>query len=275
MADDVVQSTPAGGETPASAPVAATPATPAALVPAATSSGTPQTPATGAIPEGYVPSYRLREAREAAVRQANEQFQSQQAQAQAQIENYRRQVAALTGISPQNQNPEVDAVRDQFGRLYPGLTKLEAAADQLLALQERAQDLEAQNQHYWETYGRSSTDRLFEQAEKALGGPLSEEGRRVLHSSFVGFIQSSPELTARYSKDPSLVNDFVKMFTSSFMDPVRRASAAGVMGRAGQIASLPQDTPGGAPSASPVPKLNGLDERVAAGWQMWNHNKNQ
>ena len=261
-----------GGATPTPAPVEATPSTSAAPVAATPQTGTPQAPATGAPQgqEGWVPSYRLREAREAATRQAGEQYAQREAQQQARYAEMERKFNALAGITPPA-DPEVSQVRDQFGRLYPGLSKIEENADRLLGLMERAGDLESQNQHYWQTYGRQTVDRLFTSASTALGSPLSDEGKRALHSAFTGWVSSSPELTARYTNDPTIVDDFMRVFTSSFIDPARRAASAQVVDRTGQL--LPRDTPGGAPRATPAPTLQNLDERVAAGWAMFNHNK--
>jgi len=86
----------------------------------------------------------------------------------------------------------------------------------------------------------------------------------MLHSNFVGFVQSSPELTARYSSDPKLIEDFWKAFSSGFIDPVRRASTAQVVNRA--PGALPQDTPAGAPRVAGPPQAKDLDERAANAW---------
>jgi hypothetical protein len=112
-------------------------------------------------------------------------------------------------------------------------------------------------------------ERLFKNAETTLGAPLSEEGKRGLHSAFVGFVQSSPELTARYSEDPTIVEDFWKLMSSTLIDPVRRSTAAGVQARL--PVGLPQDTPGsGTPPVAGPPHPKDLDERVATGWTAFN-----
>ncbi len=257
-----------------SAPSAApAPATPSAATPAPATSGAPQAPATGAPGEGWVPSYRLREANERAQRDYESRLANERASWQQQWEQAQQQIRALVGVQPPA-NPEVAAVRNQFGQLYPGLARLEEQADRLLALQERAGDLETQNNHYWQSYGRQTMDRLFDVAEKSLGAPLTEEGKRSLHSSFVGFVQSSPELTARYAQDPSLANEWWQSFSSNFIDPVRRASQATVAGRAAVVAGLPQDSPGsGIPPTAAPPKPAGLDERAAQGWALYQQSK--
>jgi hypothetical protein len=144
----------------------------------------------------------------------------------------------------------------------------ERAAD-LMGLIEHANDLEQQTTHYWQNYGRQSMDRLFSAAESSLGAPLSEEGKRGLHSAFVGFVSSSPELTARYAEDPTIVEDFWKLMSSTLIDPVRRSTAAGVQGRA--PIGLPQDTPGsGTPPVAGPPKPKDMDERASMGWAAFN-----
>lgn len=256
--------------TPAATPATATPV--ASAAPTATSPASPQAPATGA-PEGWVPSYRIRETREAAQREAATQYQSEMASIRAEAERYKAQLHSIVGVTPPK-DPEQTAIRDQFGKLYPGLQALEEKAEQLQALIDRAGDLESQTTHYWQTYGRQTMDRLFDHASKSLGSPLTEEGKRALHSSFVGFVQSSPELQNRYSSDPSLVEEFWQAFTSSFIDPARRAASATVQGRVTGT-PVPQDRGGAAPPIAPGPKPANLDERAAIAWQKYQNDARQ
>ena len=246
-----------------STPVAATPATPQ------TQPATP-TPAPTEDRSNWVPSYRVRESREAAIREAQQGFAQKEAQYQQRLEQIQSQLHALVGIAP-SQNPEVEAVRQQFGQLYPGLSKMEERANDIMGVIERAGDLESQNQHYWQSYGRQNMDRLFTHASESLGSPLTDEGKRALHSAFTGFVSSSPELTARYANDPTLVDEFWRAFTSSFIDPARRAASATVATRTN--AAIPQDTPGGAPRLPVPPKPANLDERVAQGWAQYEQMK--
>lgn len=258
-----------GGATgaPSPSPEAATPASPAAPAVAATPTSATPAAATPAAHEAMVPSYRIRETREAALREAQTRYESQIAAERANTERYQAQIRALVGAAPPA-DPEVDNVRAQFAKLYPGLAKMEDKAAAMEQLLERGGDLEAQNAHYWQSYGRQSMDRLFTGAEAALGGALTEEGKRQLHASFSGFVGSSPELTQRYASDPTIVDDFLRQFTSNFIDPVRRAAAAGVVARV--PGALPQDSPSGSPQRAASPAFQSLDERVAAGWAKLN-----
>lgn len=263
-----VEATPATPADNGAPPAAATPAAP----PQAATSPAPQAPATAGAPEGWVPSYRIRETREAAIREAQSQWAQREAEIRAEADRYRQQLQAVVGVTPPP-NPEVAAIRNQFSQLYPGLAKIEERAAQLEQLLERAGDLESQTDHYWQSYGRQTMDRLFTRFSETMGSPITDEGKRQLHSAFVGWVQSSPELSQRYSSDPTIVEDFVKAFTSSFIDPVRRAATAGVVGRATGTPALPQDTPSGAPRATPAPHLGGMDDRAAAAWAQYEATK--
>lgn len=270
----------ATGSTPSTPATPATQGTPASQV---ATSPAPQTGATNQgntqqsqPPEGYVPSYRLREARDAAAREAQTRYDQQQQQYQQEIAQLRSQVQALVGVKPQSSsNPEVDAIRQQFSQVFPELSRLAERARDLEALMERAGDLDSQTNHYWTQYGRNTVDRLFDHASKSMGAPLTDEGKRALHSAFVGFVQSSPEMTERYANDPTIVDDFWKDFTSSFIDPVRRGASAQTMQRANASANIPQDTPGGAPRSTPAPQLKNIDERADAAWSLYQQRAKQ
>ena len=250
--------TPAPAISGAPAPQLATPAAPA---PAAT----PQ------VPEGYIPSsvlrYRLEETREAARREA----QQEMAELRAQHEATQRQLHALVGVTPQG-NPELDAVRQQFGSIYPGLAKLEERYEQLEALLERSNDIDVQQQHYWNVYGRQNLDRLYEKASQTYGSPINEEGKQALHTAFTGFVSSSPERASRYVNDPSIVDEFWGYFTKNFIDPARRAATATVVGRTEGV--MPKDTPGGPPRAMPAAQSQSLDEKMAGAWANYEMNRN-
>lgn len=251
-----------------SAPAVATPSAPSApTIPAQST----QAPATGVPSEdrlNWVPPHRIRESREAGYRQAQQEAAQQQAQLRQEAEQYRAQLHRLVGVGPQA-DPQVDAVRQQFAQLYPSLAAMEARGKDLMGLLDRAPDFDAVQQHHWGSYARQTMDRLYNLAAESSGTPLNDEGKQWLHSSFVGWINASPGRAQRYEQDPGIVENFWKEFTSNFADPLRRSAAATVQGRAAQIQGLPQDTPGGAPRATPAPTGQSLDDRVLAGWNQY------
>ena len=262
-ADTTDQQTP---DTAISTPYVAPSTTPTATTPASIQ----QAPDGGAM----VPSYRLREVRETALRDAQTQWAQREAAYAAQLEQVQNQLYALVGVTPQ-EDPNVAGIRQQFGQLYPGLSRLEERAADLLGVIERSADQETQQRHYWQSYGRQSMDRLYSLAEQTLGGNLSDDGRRALHASFLGYVSSSPDLTERYTSDPTLVDEFWRGFSSSLIDPVRRTAAAS-MQQTAYPRYLPQDTPSGAPRTTPVPQPANLDERLTNAWAAYQaHRSNQ
>ena len=257
-------STPAGSDIPAAAPDLATQdlAAPQQAIPAA-----PQDPDRST----WVPPHRLRETREAAIREAQEYWANKEATYQAQLEQVQSQLRALVGVTPQ-EAPETAAVRQQFSQLYPGLAKLEERANDLLGMTDRSGDMDAQSRHYWQNYGRNAMDRLYSTAEKSLGAPLSQDGKRNLHAAFLGYVSSSPDLTQRYTSDPSIVDEFWTGFSGSLIDPVRRTASATVQQQVAQR-NIPQDTPAGVPSPAPPPKLSNIDDRASMGWARYQAEK--
>lgn len=258
-----------------STPVPATQGTPSAPAtitqgqgPAPVQGGT-QAPATGAPGEGWVPSHRLRETRESVLREARAYFEEQKRAFEAEKAQLNAKIQALAGFGPQP-DPEVEGVRDQFGRLYPGLSKLEQHADRIFQVLDRAGDMESQANHYWSSYGQNATNQLFDAAAADLG-ELSDEAKRSLHASFVGYVQSSPELVNAYANNPNFAKEYWRAFSSSFIEPVRRVSAAQAHGRT-QV-PLPQDTPAAPPRVGMPEKPGDLDDRVSRSWTAYNQSK--
>lgn len=258
---------------PSQAPAAAP--TPAAFAPAVATPQPSLAPAQGApSPEDrhdWIPPHRWRE-REAAVKQAQADWAQREAAYQARMDQIQNQLHALVGVQPP-QNPEVDAVRQQFGQLYPTLAKLEERGEDLMGLISEAENLKAGNQFLWDRHGAQTMDRVVEKTQAATGRPVSREMREQLHSLFLGYVQRDPERVDRYVKDPTLVDDFVKYVMSNLIDPFRMQASAAVANRAATVTNLPQDAPSGAlPTSTPQQKMD-LDDRAAAGWAVYQQNK--
>ena len=253
-----------------SAPAPAISEQPAAPVTAIPQTGSVTAP-TPQSSEGMVPSYRIRETREAALREAQGQWQAREAEYNARLEQVQRQLHALVGVAP-DENPEATAVKSQFEKLYPGLAAMEKRSQELLGVVERSGDLETQNKHYWTEYGRQRMDRLFDHAAKSLGAPLNAEGKRALHSAFYGYVTSSPEIQERYQQDPTLVDEFWSYFANNFVEPVRRTASATVENNVTQR-QIPRDTPGGVPLVTTPSKPKDLDERMTNAWAQYQQTK--
>lgn len=259
--------------------------------PAATSQEAPPVATTQATspasandaPPATEPSWlkrRLDETRAAAIKQYEAQSRSQWTQKeteyQTKLQEQEARVRALVGLGPQ-ENPEVDAIRKQFAQVFPKeyamMQKLSDKAEQIEQLLERSGDFDGAIKHHWDSHAQQSVGRLYSLASEAMGGPLSDMGKQHLHGAFVQYVQSSPEAYQRYQTDPTLVEDFVKAFTSSFIDPVRRSAVTQTVQRA--PGALPQDTPGGVPRTAPAQTFTGLDDRAKAAWTNYNQFKKQ
>lgn len=245
-----------------------TPATATPVAPPSTGAANPtptQAPATGAaptVPPGYVPSFRIRETRD----QYEARIQALQAERQAEVERYQKQIQALTGVNPPDVSQE-EAIRQQLWKVAPDLKELIELKAQLIEMAKSKDDWRQQNDHYWQSYNRQQMDKLFKTASDSYGQALTDPQKRYLAASFVGWAQSDPELVDRYQSDPSLIDEFWKEFSSSFIEPARRVATTAATGRVAQ--NLPQDTPAGAvrTSASPVEPPKDLDARVDNAWQ--------
>lgn len=258
--------TPAVSDTPAT-PAAATPAVSAQPGAPATPTPTPNPATTGApqVPQGYVPSFRVRETRE----QYEARIQQLQAERQAEVDQLKRQIAALAGVNPPGQVDEAEAIRQQLFKVAPDLKELIDLKQQLMEIAKEKDEWRQQNQHYWQSYNRTQMDKLFKLASDGYGQQLTDPQKRYIAASFVGWAQSDPELVERYQTDPSLIDDFWKEFSSNFIEPARRVATTTAASRVAQ--NLPQDAPPGAvrTSAAPVEQPKDLDGRVDRAWEQF------
>lgn len=216
------------------------------------------------MPPGYVPSFRIRETRD--------QYEARLAASNAEIEQWKAKVQALTGVTPQTRSEE-DTVREQLYKVVPDLKEILEMREQLKQMASQKEDYAQQNQHYWNSYNRTQMDRLFKTASDSYDGqPLSDVQKRSLQASFVGWASSDPVLADRYQSDPTLIDQFWKEFSSSFIDPARRSATATAAGRA--ASGLPQDTPsGGLRTTGVPPEPKDLDDRVGNAWAAFNQIK--
>lgn len=247
---DATPSAPVSPQTPAATPVAQ-PTTPVASAPPAT----PATPSEDR--SNWVPPHRLREQSS----KFEQTLQAERARYAAETEALQKKLQILAGVTPP-ENPQLDQVKTQFKTVFPdlhGLGEQAAAIKELLAIKD---ELIAAKDQQWTVYNRSAMDRLYKAAEGTYGTPLSEDAKRSLGMSFIGYLQNDPEAYARYQQDPSIVEEYWKAFSDRFVDPVRRSAMVNTAGRIPQ--GLPLDTPSGAiaPMGGQV-KPQTEDERMA------------
>lgn len=271
-----------GGGTPAAAgtPAAgASAGTPAAGTPSAQGSpaGTPAQAAAGTATSTqytyaedrsrWIPPHRLSE--ETTKRQQIEQ----------QLADAQRRIAALAGVQPPDPNADkMQQVKDAFFQMFPQFKHLASLTDeqiqQLIQTPQHVARVSEAESREWTRLGRTSLNTVYEQVADALGADsLTDDQKADLQSGFSNWFQSKvrAELDAsggetsatldRYEQqDPTLIAEFVKRFTSGWVDPARRKVTQQAVSRARAV----PNSQGRAPVSSlqRPEKFNTLDERL-------------
>lgn len=240
---------------------------------------TPATPAVGTQPgatpggtEATVPSWRLREAREAYERRLASEIEREKSTWLKEREAYERKIQALAGVLPQEET-RADQIKEQFFTLFPQYRNLTpeklAAIDKLI---ERSTVLESENELRWQAHSTQRLNELYGLATQA-GLPDNDQVRGMLHTALIGYLSANPHEQNRFAADPNFIPEFFKAYSAAMIDPLRRSTVAAVQNRVAP--ALPQDTPSGAVrTATPVPAPKDIDERVARSWTAFNQSKN-
>jgi hypothetical protein len=235
-------------------------------------SGTSPTGAPSSPPaERHIPYDRFRE-----VNEDRQRWRDEAARHRAEVEQWRQRAQALAGLTPTPPAAPVDPheaeVKAALERLYPGIGKLLARAEQLEQLADVAprfqQDIEAREQAHYDHIANRSIGTLFQLASEALGG-LGEPQKAQLHRAFYGYVATDPEAHARYEAgDPSLVPEFWQAYEAALLAPARRAAAVPLMARAQRVATLPTAGASGGPvGVGPAPPPKDEDAMLDAMWQ--------
>lgn len=187
----------------------------------------------------------------------------QQSERQQQLERElyfeRQRVAALSGVQPPAapQSQEERALRQQLEQLYPALGKLSPEKlDRLLQVAEQdPADMTQVQEHYWQSIGHQTLNRLEEAAAEQFGGELTPFAKQTLQSAFAAYVASDRSLGMRYAQqDPKLIKDFMQEYERGFLDPYRRKITTQAAPRAAAAARLPRGGSSSAvPGAGPAP----------------------
>lgn len=134
-------------------------------------------------------------------------------------------------------DPEIQAIRDQFAQIFPGLAKLtDEQIDKLVNFTERSDDLEATADHYWSQQGQSMLSGIEQGVLDKLGGDkLSDRQIKAIHRFYVGEVENDRELLHRHmAGDPKLVEEIVTAVLEDWYEPARRSLTATEVERAGK-----------------------------------------
>ena len=158
-------------------------------------------------------------------RRARQEFEQRAKQYETDLAAERRRVQALAGVTPSSpEEAELQEVRQQFARVFPGLAKLtDQQIESLLQNASQAQTLQQTVQHHWESHGRSMLDSLTKEVSDAFGGELSERQVKSLSRAYIAEAESDPEFLARHERgDKALLKEFAKQWTDDWFEPARR-----------------------------------------------------
>jgi hypothetical protein len=208
-----------------------------------TGSANPQAAST----QGAAPAQKAEDDRQRGIladlqkeRRARQTYETQLNSMRTELEAERRRVQALAGVNPRSaEETEVDAVRQRFGQVFPGLAKLsDEKIERLLAVAERADSLEEATSHHWQTHGRQMLSSVTDAVAKELGGTLSDRQLTRIKREYVAAAEGDPEFLARHEAgDPTLVQEFVKEMMEDFFEPARRKITATELSRQRSVPS--------------------------------------
>lgn len=151
------------------------------------------------------------------------------------LENERRRVQALAGVTPQSDSDaEAAVVREQFAKLFPGLARLnnEQLLERLEGLLSQADVHEDTTKRYWADRARQMTSGVIERVSKELGGELSERQISRIRSAYAAAAEADPEFLARHEAgDQKLIEEFAKEWIEDWFEPARRKVVTNEVGR--------------------------------------------
>lgn len=153
---------------------------------------------------------------------------------ETELEQARRQVAALTGVrTPSKEEADLDAVKERLVSMFPVLAKLsDEQVDKLLEVGERGDALEQASQQTWVRHGKQMLGNAYVGIEKELGSALSDRQKAQVNALYVARAERDKEFLARHDAgDPKLTEEFVKEFLEDWFEPVRRKTTAAEAGR--------------------------------------------
>ncbi len=188
-------------------------------------------PPPGAQPGEWIPRTRLNE--------VTDRARQEIARLSGELQRYQQFVERSQPASAPD--PEGDAIKQQFFKLFPAAQKLfQLPPEQLEQLLGTAPQFQAQTEHYWTTVGQNVLRQLEQSMTKVYGGQPDAKARRWLETAFIDWVQNDDQAKARYiNQDPTLVGDFWQSVESLMLEPVRRSAIASEQRRSDRRSRLP------------------------------------
>lgn len=198
---------------------------------------------------------------------------AQRAQAiEAQNQLLQRQVAALTGVQPPQQQPgqqlsEADqkAIAAVY-RLFPQLKPLLEKAQDILTLPDTVNGFKSEAESRWTDLGTRMWHQFDSAVKQLYAGPLHPFAQKAIDAAFVAWLETDQSAGARYRMgDMTLPGEFLKMYRNGLVVPAMRAGnppnpQRGLPGRQpGQPPRVPRGGPGGNAIGQQPPQPNVKD----------------
>lgn len=235
--------------------------------PPAPASGTP--PAAGATPDDFDRRFQERIRAEGYIpRHAATRLSSASERLQAQLEQERQRVRALSGLEPQP-DPEESAVRTALTRMFPGLAKIqekEAVLNRMLEAFEEGGAWDSVVQTRDNVWGRNAYDaggRAAAAWAKLMGVEVKDMPKvtqQRLARELRSFIldDQTGQREQRYNfGDDTLIEEFVNDLQSTYVTPFRQQQQQQAVTRQEQVRRLPQQGPkGGPPPQQATPRVD-------------------
>jgi hypothetical protein len=217
----------------------------AATPTAATTTGTPASPATGATT--VTPDPALAKGGEdwekrfkgvtgdlAKERKARQQYESDLKAARAEVEAEKRRVQALVGVNtPSAEEAELESIRARAGQaLTPAwiLKQLGLTQDEFDEIKESRKDrsrLADIEKHYWGKHGTAMVSDVSKALSKEYGGELSKRQLDTITKAYVLRAQQDPEFLDRHEAgDATLVEEFAKEWLEDWFEPAKRRATS-------------------------------------------------
>ena len=173
-------------------------------------------------------------------RKTRQELERQLTTHQAELASERRRIQALVGVNPRTpEDEQLDEVRAQFAKLFPGLARLtDEQIDKLLKVSESASTLEDTTQHYWKSHSVTMLTALNEAVADELGGDLTPRQQKAIVSAYVQEARENPEFLQRHDAgDRTLLTEFAKQWVEDWLKPAQRQITAQEVGRARRVPS--------------------------------------
>lgn len=172
-------------------------------------------------------------------RKARQAHEREVAALRAQLEDERRKIGALTGLTkPTPQEADRDEVIQRMKELFPGLGDLDG-------ITEIRSELEQQRVAAAKTHSLGMLNKIYD-GIKAEYGDLTPSLKKQVDRLYFAANYNDPDIHARHNAgDPALVTEFVKEMLDTFVDPIKKKQAAA-------DATRFRPVPGGRDRSTPV-----------------------